>query len=138
MAGSVGVAVSLQYIPLWDIEREWPAVEPLLLKALAKQTGLSAESVKADCLRGKFWLWHVPGRVAFVTEIQQFPLERICMIVLCGGDGIEDWLSEADDTLTRHAKHFGCAALMVIGRKGWSLAAPEYKLEAHVMRKAIS
>ena len=127
----------LEYVPLWDIEREWGAIAPLLAKALEKQTAMSIESVKADCLRGKFWLWHVPGRAAFVTEVQQFPLERICMIVLCGGDGLEEWLAESDETLSRHAQHFGCSAMMIVGRAGWSKVCPEYRIQDHIMRKAL-
>ena len=124
-------------MPLWDIEREWDAIAPLLARALSKQTALSLESVKADCLRGKFWLWHVPGRAAFLTEIQTFPLERICMIVLCGGEGMDDWVQQADDTLTRHARHFGCSALMIVGRPGWHRACPAYEISDYVLRKAL-
>jgi hypothetical protein len=127
----------LEYVPVWDVEREWETIAPLLSKALAKQTALSIESVKADCVRGRFWLWHVPGRVAFVTEIQNFPLERICMIVLCGGDGLSEWLTDADETLSRHAKHFGCAAMMIVGRPGWHRACAAYEVQDYVMRKAL-
>ncbi len=129
--------MKLEYVPLWDIEPEWDGIAPLLAQALSKQTALSLESVKADCLRGKFWLWHVPARVAFVTEIQQFPCERICMIVLCGGDGLEEWLAEADQTLTRHAKHLGCTAMMIVGRRGWSRVRPQYQVVDVVMRKVL-
>ena len=128
----------LEFVPAWDIEEAWPEIAHMLAKALAKQTAMSLESVKADCVRGKFWLWRVPGRAAFLTEIQQFPLERICMIVLCGGDSLEEWLQVADETLTRHARHFGCSALMIVGRKGWSRACPAYEVQDYVMRKALA
>ena len=127
----------LQVVPVWDVPIVWDEVAPLLAKAVAKQTAMSLESLREDCLRGKFWLWHIPGVVAFVTEIQQFPIERIEMIVLCGGENLEAWMEEADATLTRHAKHFGCTALMIVGRQGWARAAPEYKAVATVMRKEL-
>ncbi len=130
-------AVKLEFVPVWDVEREWSGIAPLLAKALEKQSAMSIESVKADCLRGKFWLWHIPGRAAFVTEVQQFPLERICMIVLCGGSGIQDWLAESDETITRHARHFGCAAVMLVGRPGWSRVCSEYRVQDYIMRKQL-
>lgn len=129
--------MSLEFVPTWDIELVWPEVAPFLARALEKQTAMSLESVKADCVRGKFWLWRIRQRAAFLTEIQQFPLERICMIVLCGGDSLEEWVNEADETLTRHARHFGCSALMIVGRRGWSRACPAYEVQDYVMRKAL-
>ena len=129
--------MKLEFIPVWDVEERWASVAALLEKALQKQTAMSLESVKQDCLKGKFWLWHVPGQVAFVTEIQQFALERICMIVLCGGEHIDEWLEHCDRTLTRHARHFGCAALMIVGRKGWARVCPEYEIQDYVMRKPL-
>lgn len=129
--------MKLIYVPVWDIEREWHDIAPLLAKALEKQTAMSLESVKADCLRGKFWLWHVPGLAAFVTELQQFPLERICMIVLCGGDDMENWLWDSDETLTRHARHFACSSLVIVGRRGWSRVCPAYQVQDFVLRKAL-
>lgn len=137
MAEECGGPVKLEFIPLWDIEEYWPLVSPLLEKALAKQTAMSLRSVHEDVKRGKFLLWHVPGQAAFVTEIQQFPLEKICMIVLCGGDGMEQWLEVADKTLTRHAKALNCTALMIVGRPGWSKVVPAYQVQDVVMRKAL-
>ena len=127
----------LQFVPVWDVADVWPEVEPLLAKAVTKQTAMSLDSLREDCLRGKFWLWHIPSVVAMVTEIQQFPCERIEMIVLCGGLEMEQWIESADATLTRHARHFGCDAVMIVGRQGWSRAAPQYSAVASVMRKDL-
>ena len=110
---------------------------PFLELALARQTGMSLESVKADIKRVKFFLWVIPGKAAIVTEIQQYPLEKICMIVLCGGNGMEEWLESADATLCRHATHFGCTAVMIVGRSGWSRVLSDYQIQDVIMRKAL-
>ena len=109
----------------------------MLDKALAKQTAMNRESVYQDVKRGKFLLWKIKNKAAFVTEIQQFPLEKICMIVLCGGDDMDEWIEVADETLSRHARALGCSALMIVGRKGWSRAVPQYQIQDVVMRKSL-
>lgn len=132
-----GNPVRLEFIPMWDLDEHWNAVSPLLAKAIAKQSGMTLESVHADVKRGKFHLWSFPGKAALVTEIQQFPAERICMIVLCGGDGLSEWMIEADATLTRYAKAMGCVAMMIVGREGWSRVLPAYEIQDVVMRKSL-
>lgn len=127
----------LEFIPAWDLEERWSEVTPFLELALARQTGMNLESVKADVKRVKFFLWVIPGKAAIVTEIQQYALEKICMIVLCGGNGMEEWLELADATLCRHAKHFGCTAMMIVGRAGWSRVLPEYQIQDVIMRKSL-
>lgn len=129
--------MKLEFIPLWDLDDYWPEVSPHLAKSLARQTAMTLESVHQDVKRGKFLLWRIPDRCAFITEIQQFPAEKICMVVLCGGEGMEEWLEIADRTLSRHAKALGCNALMIVGRPGWSRVAPAYRIQDAVMRKAL-
>lgn len=132
-----GHPVRLELIPMWDLEEHWESVAPLLAKAIAKQTAMTLESVHADVKGAKFHLWHIPGKAAFVTQIQNFPSERICMIVLCGGEGMDEWLRIADETLTRYARSFGCNAMMIVGREGWSRVIPAYEVTDVVMRKAL-
>lgn len=127
----------LEFIPAWDLEERWSEAAPFIERALARQSGMSLESVKADIKRVKFFLWLIPGRAAIVTEIQHYALEKICVIVLCGGDGMDEWLHHADATLCRHARHFGCAAMMIVGREGWSRVLPEYRVQDVIMRKPL-
>lgn len=98
---------------------------------------MSLDSVFQDCKRGKFHLWIIPEKAAFVTEIQQYPQERICMIVLCGGEGMQEWVPDADATLSRYAVSMGCNAMMIVGRRGWSAVAPAYRVQDTVMRKQL-
>ncbi len=129
--------MSLEFIPIWDVDLRWNEVAPFLEKPLRLQSAMSIESVHADCRSGKFHLWLLPGKAAFVTEVQQFPMERICMIVLCGGEDMGDWVVDADRTLTRYAASMGCKAMMIVGRSGWSRVNPAYQIQDTVMRKNL-
>lgn len=126
----------LEFIPIWDIEDRWSDVSKHFEMALARQKSMNLESVYQDCKRGKFHVWHIEGKASVLTEIQQFPLERICMIVLCGGEGMSEWIDMTVETLSRYAKSYGCTSLMVVGRKGWS-SIPGFNIEDVVMRKTI-
>ena len=129
--------MKLEFIPLWDVDEHWAEVAPMLEKALAQQTGLSLESVYADVKRAKYLLWKIPGKAAFITEIQPFALEKICMVILCGGDALDKWLPVAEETLSKHGKALGCSALVIVGRKGWSKVAPNFEITDFIMRKAL-
>lgn len=129
--------MKLEFIPLWDLDEYWPLVAPMLAKALETQSAMDLKSVYEDVKRGKFLLWRIADKAAFITEIQHFALEKICVVVLCGGDGMDEWLMSADHTLTRHAKALGCAALMIVGRRGWSKLVPAYRIEGFIMRKPL-
>lgn len=129
--------MTLDFVPVWDIDIRWPEAAPLLQKPLERQSAMTIESVYRDCKSGKFHLWLIPGKVAFITEIQQFPAERICMIVLCGGEGLDEWKVQADEVLTRYARTMGCNALMIVGRLGWSVVMPEYRRTDYVLRKTL-
>jgi hypothetical protein len=129
--------MTLEFIPMWDIDLHWKEIAPHLAKAVAKQSGLSMESLYKDCKSGKYHLWKVPGRAALATQVQTFPCERVFMIVLAGGEGMDDWFQQADEVLTRCARSFDCNAMDIVGRRGWSRILPAYQVEAVVMRKKL-
>lgn len=129
--------ILMELIPMWDLDIHWERIAPMLSKALAEQTAMTLESVYADVKGGKYHLWHIPGKAAFLTQIQTFPKEKVCMIVLCGGQGMDDWVESADETLERYARSFACNAMMMVGREGWSKVLPAYEVVAVAMRKAL-
>ncbi len=130
------ISMRFSFIPLWDVDLVWPQAAPMLAKALALQESFSIESVYRGVKDGKFHLW-LGDNVALITEIQQFPLERICMVVLCGGRAMESWEEIIDATITRYARTMGCAAMMIVGRRGWSKVYPEFHIDGYVMRKSL-
>ena len=122
-------------IPPWDVDAMWPQAEPFLKKALARQNDYTAEDFKGFCKNQLMQLWLIPGHHALVTQIQDKTLCRICMIVLCGGAGLES-KDEAMAALEGYAKAMTCDELRIEGRKGW---APVLGFEpiATVMRKKL-
>jgi len=122
-------------IPWWDVDAMWPQAEPFLAKALARQHDFAADDIKGFCKNQYMQLWLIPGHHALVTQIQDKTLCRICMIVLCGGDGLE-FKGEAMTALTGYARAMHCDELRIEGRKGW---APVLGFEpiATVMRKKL-
>ena len=129
--------MKLEFVPMWDVDEHWAEIAPMLEKAIARQSAMSLDSTYQDLKRGKFFLWRVPGKAAFVTEIQNFPQERVCVVVLCGGEGIEEWLPAVDETIVRHARCFGCAALLIVGRRGWERVCPEFRVTDYVLRRSL-
>lgn len=123
----------MQYVPAWEVEEVWQRASPLLALAVERQTAFNLEGLKAMLLRGEMHLW-LNESAAMVTQIQTFQLERICVIVLCGGSGLETWAEKIRGTILKYAKSFGCAAVMVYGRSGWSRVFPELRVTDTVMR----
>ena len=119
----------------WDVEAMWETVAPHLSKALARQGEFGAEDVKALCRSNAMQLWYVPESHALVTQIQDKPLCRVCMIVLCGGTGLaasEAVMSEIE----RYARAMRCDELRIEGRRGWARVLG-YEAIATVMRKKL-
>lgn len=136
MDGMTLQKIRFEFVPIWDVDLRWPEAAPMLAKALDTQESLSIESVYQGVKDGKFHLW-VGDDVAIITEIQQFPLERICVGVLCGGAVVERWESTMNAAVTRYARAMGCRAVVIVGRRGWSKVWPEFKIDGYVMRKSL-
>lgn len=130
------VEPKLVFIPAWEIDDRWADVAPHLARPLARQSAMTLESLQASLLRGEMLLWEIPGKAAFVTQLQQFPAERICVIILCGGDGLREWQDAAWRGLTRYARKAGCSCLQIVGRRGWTRAVPEFQPTGEVILRA--
>lgn len=122
----------MNYLPQWDVDSVWAKALPMLQGALAQQTAFNADGLHGMLLRGEMHLW-MNDNAAAVTQIQTFQLERVCVVVLCGGAGLE----ASDETwqqFTRYARSYGCAAIMVYGRAGWSRVIPGLVVTDTIMR----
>lgn len=66
---------------------------------------------------GTMQLW--PGqRSAAVTEIHNFPLKKVLMVSIAGGDIRE--LEQIATHIVEFAQHMGCNRIILGGRRGWS------------------
>jgi hypothetical protein len=127
--------VSVLPIPPWDVPALWPVVAPLLEKALARQTEMGLDEVRQLCMNQSLQLWYLPDSHALVTQIQNHPRLRICMIVLCGGEGL--WQrGPAMEALEGYARAMQCQELRIQGRRGWARVLG-FEPIATVMRKKL-
>lgn len=99
----------------------WDTVEPFIKKACAD--GKNEPQDYLDTLsEGRQQLW-LSGRngtpvMVLVTEIRDYPRKRVAALVVCIGEGREDWLSHLT-TVEGWAKGQGCKALLAEARPGW-------------------
>ena len=127
----------MRFVPAWEVPQEWPHIVEALRKVLKKQTAWDEKSIYNACIAGQMHLWSAEGAV-FVTQVQQFPMEKVAVIVLCGGNGMEEWKEDAISAIDQYAKGNGCNAVCVVGRKGWERIYPGLKPNGEiVMRKEL-
>lgn len=75
--------------------------------------------VREWVLAGQMMLW--PGkRSAIVTELNQYPLKRVCNVAYGGGDIDELRAMQAD--IEAYASKQGCDLITINGRPGWARA----------------
>ena len=56
---------------------------------------------------------------AVVTQVWETPQKKICDVVACAGDGLDDYLYESMKELENFARLNHCDAMRVEGRNGW-------------------
>ncbi len=123
-------------VPYWDVAQVWPRVATLVQKALERQVEWRLQDILEQLAAQRMQLWVVPWRLALVTQIQTYPGVRICMVVLCGGDGLQankHLLAEIE----AWARGLGCDEMRIQGRAGWARVYPDYEPIATVMRRRL-
>lgn len=104
------------------VDTVWPSVYPLLKNTA--DTHLDVDDVYYRLENGDWTLWisKVEGIIvsAAVTSFIHYPKYTAFRIILCAGSGT-NW-ADATEYLEEVAKHNGCEALEVLGRKGWERA----------------
>ncbi len=105
------------------IERVWLDVAPMLEKALNKNPGdINLSDVRERIESGEYLiLCAVDNDKILASFAVEMIIERrkTANIVLCGGEKMDDWLSEFMDTLKPLVKGQGCEAITIMGRAGW-------------------
>lgn len=98
----------------------WPSIEEYVRQANSFGGGKFApHHWLAKILNGQAELLVSPTlKTAVVCEPQQFPLRRVYMIVLLGGEGGCNW-DNYMQVFEERSRVFGCTALEVYGRAGW-------------------
>lgn len=105
------------------VDMTWPIVAPLIERACERSGGkYIASDFFATTREGAQQLWvaakdGVPT-MALITEIRNYPQKRVAALVVCIGEGREDWLAHLE-TVEDWAKAQGCEAILAEARPGW-------------------
>lgn len=133
----------IRQIPYWEVEGLWPAVAPMLQRAI----NVAPDEWNLDAVYKKLvnpfdpspmQLWYWPAKFALVTQIQTFPAGgRKCLLFLCGGEDLQA-LREAKASVAQWAKRYmGCNKFIIYGRRGFLKALPDFYEVSTIMESNI-
>lgn len=92
-------------------------------------------------LNGRALLWlAIDGttvNAAAVTELITTEWRKVCMIVACGGEHMDDWLPLIAG-IEKFARAENCAAVQIVGRKGWLRKLQDYRTTSIVLEKELN
>jgi hypothetical protein len=120
---------------------EWESVKPLIEEALEYNDGeYTSSDIKKMVEDGdmQLWLFHKEDGLAGcgVTQLIDFPLKRICLIVLLAGRDFSEW-ERYIGVVENWAVSNGCSSIELRGRKGWERVLKDWKKINIVMRKDL-
>jgi hypothetical protein len=106
-----------------ELAENWPVISKLLRKATSRTGCYEPIDLLAMAMRGQagIWICEVAGtlKAAIVTEVKPYPRRRILEVMFVGGGEMSEWLDDAIDALSAHAKQTGCEHLASTGRRSW-------------------
>jgi hypothetical protein len=123
-------------VPHWDVANIWPRVGTLVQRALDRQREWGLADIHEQLLAQRMQLWVVPWEMAVVTQIQTYPGVRICMVVLCGGEGLHPHKQEFDE-IVGWAKGLACDEIRIQGREGWRRIYPAFEKTGTLLRMTL-
>jgi hypothetical protein len=129
-------------VPPDRVAAVWPHVRTLIYAAMKRGDLSSFRPVEAAVLAGDALLWLAwdPGAeriaAAAVTELHQSEWRKVCVVVACGGAGVNRWIALLDG-IEAYARATGCAAVRIMGRKGWIRLLGDYRMKRIVLEKDL-
>jgi hypothetical protein len=118
----------------------WPHAGPLIKSAMDRTDLGNFCDVEREVLEGlqQLWLaWNGAAiEAAAVTRLVLIGGRKICILVACGGRGRERWLPLIAG-IEQFARNEGCAAMRIIGRKGWQRILADYHANYVVMDRKL-
>lgn len=128
-------------IPYWDIDSVWEKAAPLIKKGLDTQDELTLDSIYRTLIdplsQIPMQLWLIPYQFACVTQVQQYPSGiRKCVIVVGGGEGLDNIKSQMHKLEEWAKKYMRCHKTIIYGRGGW-VELEGYKRKAVIMEKDL-
>jgi hypothetical protein len=122
----------------------WPHVRDLIHAAMKRGDLGAFEPVEASVLAGDALLWLAwDGEriaAAAVTEIAETEWRKVCVVVACGSRrrpaGFDGWLPLLEG-IESYARAAGCAAVRIMGRKGWARVLASYTAKRIILEKDL-
>lgn len=118
----------------------WPHARHLVKRAMDRTKLGNFADIEREVLGGLQMLWLAWNGTAIeaaaVTRLVDINHERICIIVACGGNNRARWLPLIAG-IEQFARDEGCAAVRIIGRKGWQRILSEYRADYVVMDRKL-
>ena len=110
---------------------------PNLIKAASRSRHLTPMVLAEGIRDGLLHLWLIDGmKAACVTQVVEYPDERVLFVSALGGEEMSDWLDDLLDTLDAYAKRIGAGAIEMHGRKGWQKIL-NWETDKIIMRREI-
>jgi hypothetical protein len=108
---------------------------------MARATLTDYDTLERKLWRGQALAWIVwnGARVcaAVVTSISVVNGRKLCAIVACAGEQRTRWLPLIEQ-FEKYARDQGCAATVIIGRRGWQRVLKNYQPKAVILERALS
>jgi hypothetical protein len=113
--------------PLDEVARHWHEAEPIIRRATDRSGSYEPIDLLTLAFHGRMAIWFVrlDGELiaVAVTEIRQFPRNRVLQIPFIAGRFMSAWHRPLLAALEVHAKDAGCSCLQGFDRRGWGRVA---------------
>jgi len=113
-------------VPPEYVDKEWPHVADLLLKAILFSGGRwDIESVREEVRAGRQHLFLVydedkkETKAAWTSKFVEYPGSKALQTLFIGGSGYDEWFGEVNNLIKSWAEDNDCNFVEFIGRKGW-------------------
>ena len=73
---------------------------------------------------------------SLTTELHRINGRKLCFIATLGGQNREQWIGLISE-IEKFARAEGCQSVIIMGRKGWSRALPEYHTRGLILERAL-
>ena len=137
------MTVEILRIPPEVVPGAWAMALPLLREPISMSRGCyEPEDVLAMCMASDAQLWLAVDSVhgviaAYVGKVLQYPRKRTYFSLFMGGKPgqIDKWLKPLIEAVEEWSKTWGCEALEISGRKGWTRKVEGEVIAAHMIRE---
>lgn len=129
-------------VPPDRVNEVWPHVREMLRQALLRADIDSFAPLEAAITSGStstlLWIVWDGNKIvaAVVTELQLTMRRKVCVILACGGRGMSEWLPLIAG-IEKYALAEGCAAVRIVGRKGWAKVLPSYREHRVILERKL-